>query len=116
MRSPPGFFGLGRDHLVVAAVALDRVGPVLRPTSRATRVRVQRAARDAAGAVEVDGALMRMDDEGAPPPPPIRPTLSTRLDMTSPLRSDVDGHGPTRPDARDCSPPAPSSTILQGPC
>ena len=54
-----------RDHLVVGAVAFDRVRPVGGFFQRNLRVGKQRAGDDAAGAVKVNGFLVRMDDEGA---------------------------------------------------
>ena len=61
-------FGQGRvggDHLVVGAVALDGVGPVGGFFQRDLGIGKQRARDDAAGAVKVNGLLMRMDDERA---------------------------------------------------
>ena len=54
-----------RDHLVVGAVTLDRVRPVGGFFERDLRIGKQRAGDDAAGAVKVNGPLMRMDDESA---------------------------------------------------
>ena len=56
---------VGRDHLVVGAVALDGVGPVGRFFQRDLWIGKQRARHHAAGAVKVNGLLMRMDDERA---------------------------------------------------
>ena len=56
---------IGRDHLVVGAVALNGIGPISRLFQGDLWVGKERPRNHAAGAVEMNGALMRMDDEGA---------------------------------------------------
>ncbi len=58
---------VGGDHLVVRAVALDRVRPLRGLLERDLRVREEGARDDAAGAVEVNRLLVRVDDERAAP-------------------------------------------------
>ena len=60
-----GQAGVGRDHFVVGAVALDRVRPVGGFFEGDLGVGEQRRRGHAAGAVKVNGFLMGMDDEGA---------------------------------------------------
>ena len=57
--------GVGGDHLVVGAVALDGVRPIGCLFEGDLGIGEQRARHHAAGAVKVNGSLVRMDDEGA---------------------------------------------------
>ncbi len=58
---------VGRDHLIVRAVAFDGVGPVRRFLQRDFGIGKKRARHDATGAVKENGPLVRMDDERAAP-------------------------------------------------
>ena len=55
---------LGGDHLVVARIPLDWVGPFAGFVHRHPRIRVQGADRDTPRPVEMNGLLVRMDDKG----------------------------------------------------
>src|ERR1017187_6620138 len=60
--------GQGRvrgDHLVIGGVTFDRVRPVGSFLQRDLRIGKQRAGDNAAGAVKMNGFLVRMDDESA---------------------------------------------------
>jgi len=53
------------NHFIVGAVAGDRVRPVCGFFEGDSRIGEKRAGDDSARAVEVDGLLMRLDDERA---------------------------------------------------
>jgi hypothetical protein len=72
--------GVGRDHLVVGAVALDGVRPVGGFFQRDLGIGKQRARNHAAGAVEVNGFWCGWTMK-APLPPPTKPTLRGLLDI-----------------------------------
>ncbi len=56
---------LGLDHLVVAAVALNRIGPSFRLFHRHVRIRMQCGRGNATRTVKENGSLMRLHDECA---------------------------------------------------
>jgi hypothetical protein len=60
-----GLLQLLRDHLVIALVATDRVGPGLGLLERDLGIGVERAGDNAPRAVEVDRLLVGVDDERA---------------------------------------------------